>query len=197
MKTKPPVILVHGIKDSARKMRHLAAYLQKGGWPSHACSLEPCNGSVGIDILAGQLYDYVEATIPGGERFHLVGFSMGGLISRYYLQRLGGLPRVRRFVTIATPHRGSLWAHLLSRPACRQMRPQSPFLHDLDTDADQLARVHFTSLWSPLDAIIVPASRSIHPAACNRRLFSLAHPLMVYQRHCLQAVAEALVEPDF
>lgn len=196
MKSRPPVILVHGIKDSARKMRHLAAYLEGEGWPSHACSLEPCNGSVGIDILAGQLHDYIDATLPAPTRFHLVGFSMGGLISRYYLQRLGGLDRVERFVTIATPHRGSLWAHLLSRPACRQMRPGSPFLRDLDTDADQLARVHFTSLWSPLDAIILPASHSVHPAAHNRRLLSPGHPLMVTQRHCLQAVADALRETE-
>jgi triacylglycerol lipase len=45
--------------------------------------------------LAQQLDARIRATFTMDEAIHLVGFSMGGLISRYYIQRLGGIHRVR------------------------------------------------------------------------------------------------------
>jgi hypothetical protein len=38
----------------------------------------------------------------------LIGHSMGGLVSRYYIECLGGWQNVRRLFTLGTPHRGSL-----------------------------------------------------------------------------------------
>ena len=40
----------------------------------------------------------------GFERIHVIGHSMGGLIARYYVQRLGGDARVHTLVTLGTPH---------------------------------------------------------------------------------------------
>jgi hypothetical protein len=38
----------------------------------------------------------------------LIGHSMGGLISRYFLECLGGWKETRTLITLGTPHRGSL-----------------------------------------------------------------------------------------
>ena len=38
----------------------------------------------------------------------LVGHSMGGLISRYFLECLGGWQHTRTLITLGTPHRGSV-----------------------------------------------------------------------------------------
>jgi pimeloyl-ACP methyl ester carboxylesterase len=38
----------------------------------------------------------------------LVGHSMGGLVSRYFLECLGGWAHTRTLITLGTPHRGSL-----------------------------------------------------------------------------------------
>jgi Lecithin:cholesterol acyltransferase len=38
----------------------------------------------------------------------LIGHSMGGLISRYFIECLGGWQHTRRLLTLGTPHRGSL-----------------------------------------------------------------------------------------
>ncbi|WP_178378225.1 hypothetical protein [Chroogloeocystis siderophila] len=37
---------------------------------------------------------------------------MGGLAGRHYLQCLGGVNRVQRFISISTPHRGMWTAYL-------------------------------------------------------------------------------------
>ncbi|MFH1562080.1 MAG: alpha/beta fold hydrolase [Nitrospirota bacterium] len=45
------------------------------------------------------------------EKLIIVGHSQGGLLSRYYLQQSGG-NKVKRFITIGTPHTGSMLAPL-------------------------------------------------------------------------------------
>ena len=44
----------------------------------------------------------------GFERIHVIGHSLGGLIARYYVTRLGGDARVHTLVTLGTPARGHL-----------------------------------------------------------------------------------------
>jgi triacylglycerol lipase len=189
-----PVILVHGFKDDAQKMARLAARLAQAGRQAHCVTVAPALGQVGIDALASQLAQFVAAKLPEGVRFDLVGFSMGGLTSRYYLQRLGGASRVRRFITLSTPHRGSLLAWFVNNPGCRQMRPGSEFLKDLANDAHLLKGLGFTSFWTPWDLMILPASSSVIPDADCRKIHCLFHPWMVSQRNCLEAVVERLNE---
>ena len=45
---------------------------------------------------------------PADARLILVGHSMGGLVSRYFLECLGGWEHTRTLITLGTPHRGSL-----------------------------------------------------------------------------------------
>lgn len=187
-----PVVLLHGIYDTARKMERLAGYFRSRGRNAYPFSVAPSSGEVGLEILAAQLQGHIERTFPAGQRIDLVGFSMGGLICRYYLQRLGGLGRVRRFVTISTPHRGSLLAWLVENPACRQMRPGSRFLRDLASDVGRLAVAGFTSLWTPFDLMILPANSSVIPEARCKSIWCIGHSLMVWDERSFRAVAAAL-----
>jgi triacylglycerol lipase len=157
----------------------------------HVPSLTPNGGTAPLEELARQLADYAHRKLKG-RRFDLVGFSMGGLVSRYYLQRLGGLDHVGRFVTMATPHHGTHTARLVKLPGWVQMRPGSEFLRDLDRDADSLRRVKFTSFYTPLDTIIVPARSSMLPQAENIRMWAAMHPSFILEKRCVSAVADAL-----
>ena len=47
----------------------------------------------------------------------MVGHSLGGLIARYYVTRLGGDERVHTLVTLGTPHSGTYSAYALPSPA--------------------------------------------------------------------------------
>jgi triacylglycerol lipase len=96
------------------------------------------------------------------ERIDLIGHSEGGLIGRYYVQKLDGARRVRHLVTLGTPHRGTRWAysgHLVSRvlPSLRQMAPGSPLLRDLADDSFP-GSVRLTSIYSQRDSICPPLS---------------------------------------
>jgi triacylglycerol lipase len=187
----PPVIVVHGIHSSAADMARLANHLRASGRRVFTPSLTPANGRVSIESLAKQLAEFADREVPG-QKFDLVGFSMGGLVSRYYVQRLGGIDRVGRFVTLATPHNGTVMARLFGGVGHEQMRPGSEFLRDLDRDAAMLETVGFTSLYTPLDAVIVPPKSSEQSAAKNIRVWGIMHPSFVLEKRCIKAVADCL-----
>jgi triacylglycerol lipase len=186
---RKPVLLVHGYLDTSKIFRHMRAFLEEEGREVHCVNLVPNNGSIGLDDLARQVAAYaagIEAS------FDLIGFSMGGMVSRYYVQRLGGAKRVRRFITISSPHRGTYIAFARQSVGVRQMRPGSTFLRDLDRDCESLQSLDFTSIWTPFDLMIVPANSSVIGAARCVRVNVALHPLMVSDRRVLRLVGNLL-----
>ncbi|NIJ52217.1 esterase/lipase family protein [Dyadobacter arcticus] len=139
------LILVHGFMDTGRRMAWMSRRLRALGWKVLVPSLQRSNGTETIEKLAEHLRLYIIENTLESERTDLVAFSMGGLVCRYYLQRLGGLARTDRFITIATPHNGTLAAYFLPIVGVKQMRPQSAFLDNLNSDINQLQRLVFVS----------------------------------------------------
>lgn len=193
--TRNPVVLVHGITDTFALFKTMTNQLERSGWKTYGLDLLPANGDCGLDQLAKQLAEFIEANLLLDQSFDLVGFSMGGLVSRYYLQRLGGIDRVQRFVSISTPHKGTIAAYLSQRPGCLQMRPNSDFIQDLNRDVEMLDRINFTSIWTPLDGIIVPANSSVLPVGESIQIKVPLHAWMVTDKRSINLVAEALGRP--
>jgi triacylglycerol lipase len=190
-----PVLLVHGITDTHRKMRRIARHLKQLDWEVYNIDLFPNNGDAKLEVLAMQVKDFINSNLPNNRPIDIVGFSMGGLVSRYYIQRLGGIDRVRRFITISSPHRGTLAAYFSQRPGCIQMRPDNQFITDLNRDIEMLTRLNFTSLWTPFDLIILPPESSQISIGTEVQIPILAHPLMVYDRRSINAITSALSAP--
>ena len=104
---------------------------------------------------------------------------MGGIISRYYIQRLGGINRVERLVTVSSPHYGTWTSHLCCRPACKQLRPESEFLQELNSDIDRLNKINITSIWIPFDLMIVPSQSAMLPIGKNIAVNLLSHSSII------------------
>ncbi len=188
-----PILLVHGFGDTLGIFRVMTGYFEDLGFPVRSLDLIPSNGTVGLDVLAKQLASYIDRAFGSDTPFDLIGFSMGGLVSRYYVQRLGGVDRVRKLITISSPHNGTLTAYVFARPGCLQMRPNSAFLQDLNRDAIEiLSQVDFTSIWTPYDLMIVPASSSHLPVGKEIQIPVFLHAWMVGDRRCLDAIAGLL-----
>jgi triacylglycerol lipase len=189
------VVCVHGIWKSGASFGRMARFLDARGFDVHAIDLRPNDGSLGLPELAAQLAAFVEQKLGADARFDLIGFSMGGVVSRYYLQRLGGRERVRRLVTISSPHHGTAMAYLSRTTGARQMRPGSPLLTELNQDLATLGRVAVTSLWTPLDLMILPAESSRLPIGREVLVAAPLHALMLHDPRALRAVADALSAP--
>lgn len=162
-----PVLLVHGIWDTGAKLQPMARALERAGAPhAYSMTLSRNDGSAPMLELAREVADAADAL---GPKIDLIGFSMGALVSRTYLQRLGGRERVRRFVSIAGPHAGTTWARF-ARPEAlgvRDMAPGSALLADLARDADPWGEVEVHTLSTPFDLMIVPPRSSVLPRATS------------------------------
>jgi triacylglycerol lipase len=189
--SRHPIVLVHGMWDTAAVFEKLQPFLEAQGYTVYSFDLVPSNGNAPLEVLAGQLEQFIDRTFAPNQTIDLLGFSMGGIVSRYYLQRLGGLDRIQRFVTVSSPHNGTTMAELSFVPGGQQMRVGSLFLQDLNRDIDRLAQLQFTSIWTPMDAIIVPAASSQVAVANNQKVLVPWHKWMVYDRRSLNAIAQA------
>ncbi|WP_159466775.1 triacylglycerol lipase [Dyadobacter sp. 3J3] len=180
------LVLVHGFMDTDRRMKFMARQLRDLGWKVLTPSLRSSNGSESIEVLAEQLNLFIEENTIGSERIDLIGFSMGGLICRYYLQHLDCLYKTDNLITLSTPHQGTISAYFFPGAGINQMRPNSSFLENLNLDTTQLQPINFVSFYTPLDLVITPARSSVIKCARNYKVFSLFHPLMVSNKSLLR-----------
>jgi len=189
-----PVLIVHGIWDSRARVRTLErGLIARGIEQVVAFDLKPNDGRAPIATLAEQVKRQADALFEQHGAIDLVGFSMGALVSRYYLQRLGGNAQVRRFISISGPHHGTLIAYALPLAGLREMRPGSALIRELESDAEPFGNVEVHCLYTPYDLMIVPATSSVLPQARSVQKIAVPiHRMMIMHRASLDAVASVL-----
>lgn len=189
-----PIIMVHGFYDTCKVFNRMAEHLKhRGENVYHSLTLQPNNGTISIEKMAEQLKFYIDSNLGEEQRIILIGFSMGGLVSRYYLQYLGGLERTEKLITISTPHYGTFTAYVFDRIACVEMRPKSLFLEKLNNDLHLLKHLPITSIWTKYDTTIIPNDSSQLGIGTNIKLPFGIHPLMPFSSKVIKLVEKELV----
>ncbi|WP_351235485.1 alpha/beta fold hydrolase [Streptomyces sp. NPDC002133] len=194
---RPPVVLLHGFIDNRSVFVLLRRSLARNGW-RHVESLNYSPLTCDIRTAAELLGRHIEETCArtGHREVDIVGHSLGGLIGRYYVQRLGGDRRVRTLVTLGTPHSGTSVAPLASaHPIVRQMRPGSAVLEELRLPAPG-CRTRFVSFWSDLDQLMVPLEGACidHPDLIvrNVRVSGVGHLALPVHPTVAASIREAI-----
>jgi triacylglycerol lipase len=195
-----PILLVHGFVDNRSIFSVLRRALRRRGfgriWTMNYHVL-----TSDVRAAAQRLAATVEAICEqtGYERIHVIGHSMGGIIARYYVQRMGGDNRVHTLVTLGTPHGGTRAAHLLPRGVCRQLTPRSEIVSELAEPVEG-CRTRFVSFWSDLDALISPksAARIDHPGLAARNVFvrGVGHMSLPIDVRVTREIAATLAQLD-
>ncbi|GAB3584133.1 alpha/beta fold hydrolase [Amycolatopsis endophytica] len=161
-----PLVVLPGLADNTAIFTDLKIALDRcGAGPvvSFSYSLLLHDVRSAASRLAEQIEQLCEVT--GAPKLDLVGHSLGGLIARYYVQRLGGHQRIGTAVTVGTPHGGTVAAWLLSpMPLARQLRPGSDLLTELARPAPQCT-TKFVTFSGDGDELVLPArnGRFEHP----------------------------------
>lgn len=160
-----PIVLVHGILDNRSVFTVFRRVLRRRGFTTlHAVNYSLFTGDVrsAARELRAHIAQVRERT--GAEKVHVVGHSLGGVIARYYVQRMGGDAVVDTLVTLGSPHSGTLMAYLMPTPLAAQLRPGSDLMSELDEPAPG-CRTRFLVVWSRMDEMIVPQrnARLAHP----------------------------------
>ena len=190
------IVLVHGFGDSGRRFAPLQRRLTAAGHHCYCPTLTPADARHGIADLAQKLAAYIEAQLPGSTPFAVVGFSMGCLIARSYLQQLGGAQRACALFAISGPHQGSWLAYGYPGQGCREMRRGSAFLQQPAQSVDALGCLPLFAYRTPFDLMVLP-SRSAHwPEAHNRVVPSLLHRGMVSSKVVAEDILSQLARLD-
>ncbi|MEX1908162.1 alpha/beta fold hydrolase [Janibacter sp. Y6] len=152
-----PILLIHGMVDNHSIFALLRRGLQRRGF-SRVYSMNYSVRTSDVRTAAAQLAAEIEQICEetGYERIHVVAHSLGGLIARYYVTRLGGDDRVHTVVTLGSPHQGTHMARLLPLRIARQLRPGSPLFEELDRPAPGCT-TRFVCFWSDTDEAVLPA----------------------------------------
>jgi triacylglycerol lipase len=168
-----PIVLVHGVADNRSIFTLLKRGLRRRGF-GRVVSLNYSPMTDDVREVATRLAALAEQICAdtGYERIHVIGHSMGGLVARYYVQRMGGDERVHTVVTLGTPHSGTLPARMFPHPVARQLRPHSTVVTELAEPAPGCA-TRFVAFWSDLDQVIIPKRSACidHPDLQARNVF--------------------------
>jgi len=195
-----PILLLHGLVDNRSAFTLLRRTLRRRGF-GQVLTLNYSPFTQDVRKAAERLARLVEDTCAatGYERVHVVGHSLGGVVARYYVQRMDGADRVHTLVTLGSPHSGTYAAHLLPSPLARQLRPGSTLMAELAAPAPG-CRTRFVSFWSDLDQLVVPkrSARLDHPdlSVRNVLLRGVGHMSLPFHGRVVHEIATLLAHLD-
>ncbi|MBB4845517.1 pimeloyl-ACP methyl ester carboxylesterase [Paucibacter oligotrophus] len=194
--TRRGVLLVHGFACNRGLWAAWMRRLQAEGHPCMALSLEPLFGS--IDHYAEPIEAAVQrlSAACGGQAPVLVGHSMGGMAIRAWWRRHGGPDRVRRVMTLGTPHGGTLLAQFSPATNARQMRPDSPWLRELAAQEAAELGAQFDCYFSRCDQMVCPAQTAVLPGSQAMELQAIGHLAMVFEPRVLDDLLQLLLRPE-
>lgn len=185
------LVLIHGYGCNRGSWWWLRKHLEGAGYAVATLNLEP--PYTDIDNFVKTLDKRIEAVchLTGCSRVTLIGHSMGGLVARAYLGRLGAA-RVDRLITIASPHSGTLLARLGIGENARQMEPASVWLKNLWPDRPAVPMV---TVRNTHDNFVMPQDSQRFPGALDVELPALGHLAVLYSRRAADALLEVLRLP--
>lgn len=188
-----PVVLLHGFAMNRTNWIWLGRRLARRG-------IGPLYGTTyfspqSVRRSARHLARFVD-DVCRRERCHrvdIVAHSLGGVVARYYIERLDGADKVSRLVTIGSPHSGTkIAAFGLFIPSAVETRANSAFYADLGP-LSRRDGLEYTSVWSRADAVIEPPeSSSIAPVGRDVVFDDLGHLSLLLSPRVLDAIAARL-----
>lgn len=183
------VVLLHGLFASAGVLRPMRAHIEREtGMPTASFSYLP---GPGVATLAERLAALIER-LPQEAAIHLVGHSMGGLVARYYVQRMASARHIVQTISLASPFRGTAQARWLPVGFGRDVAPGSEILRYLAETAYGSGIPH-TSFVAPLDTIVTPRESAVFWYGDAIDLPGLGHNALLFDTNVHAAVATRIL----
>ncbi|MBL8519936.1 MAG: alpha/beta fold hydrolase [Betaproteobacteria bacterium] len=191
-----PILLVHGFFSSRGMwIRFRKRLVGAGCGPVYTMDLKHVFGHV--KDMVPSLHERIEAIAreTGREQVILIVHSMGGLVSRQYLQVHGG-QRIARLITLGSPHHGTRIAKIALFTCTRDMRRESGFLSALAArEAAHPPTVPTTSIYTLNDDLVYPPESSELPWAENISVRGVGHVSLLFDHAVFEIVMKRLDAP--
>lgn len=162
---RAPVVLVPGWFDTGRDLAALRIRLLGAGLDETSVRTLTFRDPTGSNVAHAEELDSLVSEVigeSGAEQVDIVAHSMGGLATRWYLATRPHAP-VRRVAFLATPHQGTLSAHLAWGDGSDEMLPDSRFLTELNGYDPVPEGVDAITVRTPIDTHVVPGESATLP----------------------------------
>ena len=180
----------------AKRISAFAAAFRRLAGPNPCAAPAPQAWLYAIETLAQDLELAIDERFGPDQPIDLLGFSMGAVISRTWLQLYGGYRRTRRFVSLGSPQHGTLvaqpWPRVLV-PGVADMKVGSALLRQLNSDSSLLRGIDCISFYCPWDLMVIPAWTGVLPVGPIVRLPVWNHRELIQSPRSLVPVSSHLL----
>lgn len=188
--TGPPVLCVHGFTQNGSNFWGLRRRLFKAGRASRALYLgRPFQPLSGYAVALTRVMKTLDEPVD------VVCHSMGGIILRLVLNESPELRgKVRRIVTLGSPHRGTAGPRGLGFASdIRELSRKSPVLASLPLFDSLVEHADVTTIAAVRDFIVYPSTSALLDGAQQWVLPGLGHAGLLVYGESLDRVVSALV----
>tara|TARA_B100000965_G_scaffold394978_1_gene407870 strand:+ start:517 stop:1119 length:603 start_codon:yes stop_codon:yes gene_type:complete len=195
--TKRPIFFIHGLWNNPELFTKLIERTKKDDSHLYRPHLPHKLGKTSLLELARDLDSKIEEFVGSEKEIDIVGFSMGGLISRIWLQKYNGFLRTKRFFSIGTPHFGTYTAQLMPSsfmPGIAEMKRGSGLLSQLNNDLTSLEKIQCTSFFTKWDLMSFPGWQAKLSIGNSYALPVLTHKELITNPISLDVLSKKIFE---
>jgi triacylglycerol lipase len=160
LEKRNPIILIHGLWNTSSIFSSLTSTLDDIGIEYFAPTLKHSFGMTSIIDLTNILNELILEKYGLEKELDILGFSMGGIVGRYWIQQFNGYKRTKRFISIGSPHKGTLIAQLVPKYPFRgisEMKINSNFLRELEKNDFFLKDIECINFFTYWDLMVFPS----------------------------------------
>jgi len=192
-----PLVLVHGLWDTPKLFGRLVKVLEQHQVPLLIPHLPHRLGVVPLSALANTLDALIVEQWGSEMVIDVLGFSMGGVISRIWLQQFGGARRTSRFLSVGSPQQGTFTAQLIPSwlfAGLADMKRVSPLLHKLNSDVAALQDLDCTSFFCRWDLMVFPGWQAVLPVGKQQEVPVITHQQLMSHPRALELLVSTLFD---
>ena len=193
-----PVVLIHGLWNNSGIFKQVFKKLEKNKVEYFAPTLIHNFGMVSIEKLAKSLDKEINNNFGHYQEIDIVGFSMGGIIGRYWIKKFEGFKRTKRFISIGSPHNGTLTAQLVPNYPLKgisEMKINSRLLRILSLDNNLLENIECISFFTRWDLMVFPGWRAYLPEGKKIPINVFKHKNLIRNKNAVNKIVKQIINP--
>jgi triacylglycerol lipase len=157
--THTPILFVHGYNGSSSTWTTMVSRFGTDGYAAGELvnfTYDYTKSNRTTAQLIKTKIDSMLALHPEVSKVNIITHSMGTISVRYYIDSLGGSPKVHAFAGLGATNHGTTLAAFLFTTAGAEMRPNSTLLNHLNATDESPFGVGYSTWRSPCDEAISP-----------------------------------------
>ena len=155
--------MVHGLWNTSDIFSSITSRLDQTKIEYYAPTIRHDYGMTSIVELTNLFNDLILDKYGFEKELDILGFSMGGIIGSYWIKKFNGYKRTRNFITVGSPHNGTLLSQLIPKypfRAIAEMKINSLLLQELSKYDYLLNDIYCISFFTYWDLMVFPGWRA-------------------------------------